>query len=98
MQENLDSAVNMINAHIKHLNRRNDVSTPLCHNVIIQRRGKRKGYEIHDWSALRDGVHGTYETRTLWAKSLKAAMDLNAKALEETFGSPKRSWKFEKRH
>ena len=93
MQQNLDSAVNIINGFIKQTNRENEVSTPSCHNVIIKRKGRKGHYRINDWTMLRDGIHGTYETRNLWAKALKAAMDLNAQAdADQAMSSPKRSW------
>ena len=97
MQENAGSAVNIINSHIKSLNRSNDVSTPLCHTVLIKSRGRKGRYKVHDWSALWDGVHGTLKTKGLWADSLKAAMDLNSEAIDDSLSSPKRSWKYEKR-
>ena len=97
MQTNLESSIDIINDHIRHLNRSHEVSTPLCHNVIIRRRGTKNQYKAHDWSALGDGIHGTWKTRNLWAKSLRAAMSLNKGSFEDSTGSPKRSWKFEKR-
>ena len=51
MQENLNSALNIINGYIKQLNKANDVSTPLLHNVLIRSRGRKGCYKVHDWSA-----------------------------------------------
>ena len=94
MQKNSEIAIDIINGYIKRLNKANNVSTPLCHNVLIRRRGRKGKYRINNWKTLRDGVHGTYKTRNNWAKALKHAMDLNNASDEIAMtASPKRSWK-----
>ena len=98
MQEGMNTTIDIVNGFIKNINRENQVSTPFCHNAIIQRRGRKGRYRINQWKALRDGIHGTWKTRCLWAKALQAAMDCNSKSDEVALlASPKRSWKNEKR-
>ena len=99
MQENLEDAIDDINAFIKHYNRTNQVSTPHCHTAIIRRRGRKGGYKINDWKALHDGVHGTKATIQAWADSIGAAIRLNTASnldSDDDFRSPKRSWKRQK--
>ena len=98
MQTSLNATIDLINERIKTKNRNNGVATPLCHNAIYRRRGRQTKYTVMDWARLRDGVHGTYATRSQWARSLKAAMDTNTRAdAENMLGSPERSWRSEKR-
>ena len=99
MQDQLNIAVDIVNGFIKTINRDNKVSTPYCHNVLIQKRGRKgRSYHVNRWEVLRDGIHGTWETRCSWAKALGAAMDCNSKSDEVALmASPKRSWKSEKR-
>ena len=99
MQQRLNIIIDEINDYIMHINQRLGMSTPMCHRAICQRRGSRGGYYIYKWDRLHDGVHGTRQTRQAWANSIKAAIDLNRKEndVDDNFGSPKRSWRQEKR-
>ena len=100
MQKNCERAYDIINGHIKHINRRNKVATPLCHNVIINHRGRKGRYKTHDWSRLYDGIHGKPDTIDAWAKSIRSAMDINSKPesdSDDSTKSPKRSWLVNKR-
>ena len=101
MQTRLHTAIDNINAFIVKLNSENKMSTPMLHTAIKKRLGKApKGYYIHKWDGLKDGVHGSEETKDKWATSLQVAIKKNrtkptTPSDEETL-SPKRSWRQEK--
>ena len=77
MQENLNVTIDEINNYIMQTNKDNSVATPHCHSAIRKRSGKGR-YRLN-WDGLKDGVHGNSVTRTLWSKSIAAAIKINRK-------------------
>ena len=98
-QIEINHVMKEINAHIININRRNGMATPHLHSDITEHRGKKKRYYITKWERLHDGVHGTDATKTLWAKTIARAIEINREKSESDneLNSPKRSWKGEKR-
>ena len=109
--ENMQASVEFItvnvNNHIITINKENGVSTPFLHMAIKQRRGQKPNHYYKTiWNRLKDGVHGTYKTRKLWADSISSAIKINRgeKKRKRDSGlneddevlSPKRSWKKER--
>ena len=110
MQARLNYTFDGINNFIKKINRNKNLATPHCDQAIKGRRGRAKhGYYIHAYDeGLHDGVHGRPATVKQWANDIAAAIRLNRKSnartsttldtdTDEELGSPKRSWRREKR-
>ena len=102
MQDRLNYTVNEINTYIIETNSSNNMSTPMRHKAIKERRGKSpKGYHIYKWEGLYDGVHGTDETKDMWAQSIAQAIRKNRARHYTTHSdeekTPKRVWKGERK-
>lgn len=97
MQRKLEPVINEINHFIDTTNHNSHMSTPFCHTAIRNRRGKKgKTYWKNIYTKLRDGVHGTPETRKLWAQAIEGAIRNNRRNTDDPT-SPKRSWRRERR-
>ena len=98
MQIKLEATINEINHYIDTTNHNINMSTPMCHTAIRHRRGKKGGrkYLKNIYRKLKDGVHGTKETRKLWAAAIEGAIRNNRNNKDDPL-SPKRAWKREKR-
>ena len=109
-QKQIDEIVNKVNDHIIETNTLNSLATPMCHRCIIKHHGtKTRGYKRTNWKFLKDGLHGDKKFRKAWAQSISAAILINRKlprlpkrgrsssSTSDEPGSPKRSWKSEKR-
>ena len=108
-QQQIDTIMHDLNEHIIETNNTNNLATPLCHKAIITHHGnKKRGYWRTNWNLLKDGLHGGQKIRKAWAHSISAAIMKNrnitrlpkrsrSSSSEEDIGSPKRSWKSEKR-
>ena len=100
MQTPLNNAIDIINEEIPLHNRRitPQVATPFLHSAIRKRTGggkKRRSVRYRlDWKGLKDGCHGTPETRATWAKSIKSAIKINRNNLDDSSDEePKRAWR-----
>ena len=109
MQTKVSHIIKELNTFIINFNADRHLATPLCHRAIVRRHGKgKKGYYKTHWDRLKDGIHGTKQTRQEWGNSLTAAIRNNrglrtpAKRdlvpSDDEMRSPKRSWKRERKH
>ena len=98
MQIQLEVTINEINHYIDTVNHSQNMSTPMCHSAIRHRRGKKGGrkYMKNIYRKLKDGVHGTKETRKLWAAAIEGAIRNNRNTKDDPL-SPKRAWRRERR-
>ena len=102
MQDRLDDTINEINTFIIETNSSNNMSTPMLHKAIKQRRGKSpKGYHIFAWENLYDGVHAEDATKDTWAESIAQAISKNRArhynpSSSDEDKSPKRVWRGER--
>ena len=102
MQDRLNDITNELNTFIIETNSSHNMSTPMLHKAIKERRGKApKGYHIYTWENLYDGVHGTKETKNKWAESIaQAILKIRARhyiSSSEEEQTPKRVWKGERK-
>ena len=94
----IEVTINEINHYIDTVNHSQNMSTPMCHSAIRHRRGKKGGrkYMKNIYRKLKDGVHGTKETRKLWAAAIEGAIRNNRNTKDDPL-SPKRAWRRERR-
>ena len=78
MQNNLNQAIDTINAFISNTNRISGLSTPYTHTAIKKRTGtSRRVRYRYNWHGLMDGLHGDSDTKIKWADAISAAIRLN---------------------